>query len=337
MDHRQDVFLPKNLRSEDRQFFIPQASSLPVPAKKDLKDVAVTASGICLKGWSILPTSIHGFKEWKWHFRMYAWYQKIRRKSVKVSDSYKYFIIHNHWCPGYYHWVTEALPRLWMVKDQLKDSILLLPEGYPEFVYASLKPFKELQIEYLTPQTLTQVPQLTLPLNKPTCHFYYPQYLEELRAFYWAHSATFTQSEETLTPKRIYITRQNASRRRFENEQEIQHLLKKYDFEILDFENYPFWEQVRLMQHAEVLVSVHGGALTNIHFLPSEAKVLELIREIKQPKDHHSLVYWNLCSALSIDYYYQFCTPTDPKSSFYEGDLRVDLAQLEKNLELLIA
>ena len=48
-------------------------------------------------------------------------------------------------------------------------------------------------------------------------------------------------------------------------------------FEVLNFEDYSFFEQVYLMKHCKILAGVHGQ-VANIAFMPENSSLFELIR-----------------------------------------------------------
>ena len=51
---------------------------------------------------------------------------------------------------------------------------------------------------------------------------------------------------------------------------------KKKTFRIVELENLPFIEQVRLFYQSKVIIGIHGGGLSNIIFCQKGIKVLEL-------------------------------------------------------------
>ena len=36
----------------------------------------------------------------------------------------------SHWSREYYHWIIDALPRLWLIRNGLADHVLLLPDSH---------------------------------------------------------------------------------------------------------------------------------------------------------------------------------------------------------------
>lgn len=76
------------------------------------------------------------------------------------------------------------------------------------------------------------------------------------------------------TPKRIFISRKNASLRRKYNEEEIINILSSYNFEVVYPEKYTIVEQITLFNNAEYIIGTTGAAFTNILFCSPNCKVL---------------------------------------------------------------
>lgn len=90
-------------------------------------------------------------------------------------------------------------------------------------------------------------------------------------------------------PRRLYISRGKARRRRVRNEDAVIALLAPLGFEAFTLEDLSVAEQVRLFAGAEVVVAPHGSSLTNLVF-GQGIKVIEL---------HTSAKYTNSFMALS--------------------------------------
>ena len=78
--------------------------------------------------------------------------------------------------------------------------------------------------------------------------------------------------------RRLYITRRTA-RRRVINESELEPILARYGFEVVEAENLSLAEQIQLFSQAEAIAGPHGAGLTNIVFAPPGCKVFELFAE----------------------------------------------------------
>ncbi|WP_177217124.1 glycosyltransferase family 61 protein [Pedobacter insulae] len=75
-------------------------------------------------------------------------------------------------------------------------------------------------------------------------------------------------------PKRIFISRKNASGRRGYNEDEIYARLEKYGFKLYFPEDHAMSEQISIFNNAELIIGATGAAFTNILFCNDQCKVV---------------------------------------------------------------
>ncbi|MBL0319438.1 MAG: glycosyltransferase family 61 protein [Alphaproteobacteria bacterium] len=80
----------------------------------------------------------------------------------------------------------------------------------------------------------------------------------------------------TTLPKRIYLSRKHTKLRHILNEDELMPHLIRHGFEVVAPEQMSFKEQFSLFHHAEMIVAIHGAALTNLMFCKPGTNVLEL-------------------------------------------------------------
>lgn len=78
-------------------------------------------------------------------------------------------------------------------------------------------------------------------------------------------------------PKRIFLSRKNASFRRPFNEYECQQLLKTYGIETIYPEELTFEQQVQIFHNAEVIAGGSGAAFTNLLYCSEACKVIMFI------------------------------------------------------------
>ena len=82
-----------------------------------------------------------------------------------------------------------------------------------------------------------------------------------------------TKKSSRITPKRVFLSRKNATYRRF-NEVDIMKILSPLGFEIVQPENYTFEDQISLFNNAEWIIGGTGAAFTNVLFCRSNCKLL---------------------------------------------------------------
>ncbi|SDE51008.1 glycosyltransferase 61 family protein [Belnapia rosea] len=83
-------------------------------------------------------------------------------------------------------------------------------------------------------------------------------------------------SNSNLNRRRIFLGRPNTLGRNLKNIEDIKNTVEMFGLVIVDPGLYTFEEQVALMQEAEVVVGIHGAALTNLLFCKPRAKVVEI-------------------------------------------------------------
>lgn len=348
--HYYEVEMPVNLQDQHKKIFANNYYFLKPLKPLQLRDYQLYITsyfGIAFKNYHILRESIHGrwasrrkavFKDYyrrvmdAW---LYAQYEK-KENVTELNDAERYLHIH-HWF-NYYHWLTETLVRLWVVKAHVDDFTLLLPEGLKQigFVQQSLEVFNVKKIHWVKEGVPVQVKNLTMAQNKPYCNHYDPVQMKQMGHYFREYVASHCQVNLDFGDK-LFITRKKAERRKLVNEAEIEGLLAEYGFKTLALEDYTLFQEVSIMSKAKYLIGMHGAGLTNMLFMPAGGKVLELHRAVQYADAMHSDVYWKLASALGHKYYYQFCEAEDSSRDFFEADLLVDNFLFEENLRKILS
>lgn len=296
-----------------------------------IKNITATYDGICFKNSRIIKESVQAYPDKIRIFELESQLQ-FKNKLIKhYSGNNQYLMIHHPWL-NYYHWLTEAIPRIWLVKDILNQVTLLLPDYYKniKFVQESLKPFKHKKIEYIPNGYNIRIDNAIIPQIKPFCSSYDPDVVNEIRSFY----IEYAKKSKTKTPalnNRIYIMRGNNMRRIILNEEDLMRIFEKYDFSSVRAESFSFLEQVLFSENAECLIS-NGSGLTNMHFMKEGSTVLELQKKITNINDFHDKVLWHLASALNLNYYYFICEPENKHHDMYTANLKIDLKKFEDRI-----
>ena len=217
---------------------------------------------------------------------------------------------------GYFHWVTETLPRLWWLKDQLAGLELLLPSFAAKMPYMvqSLALFPDLKVRAIGAKIRWRLDEaLLVPATAPTGN--YRPWLLKVVGEAWRLKVL------PKTPfRKIYISRSKAARRRIVNEAEVRSVLEAQGFETVHLEGMAFEDQVRLLAEATHLVSNHGAGLTNMLFMTPGSRVTE----VRMRGDTHNNCYFSLARALDLDYSYRLGDPARYGGSAHTADLWVE-------------
>lgn len=225
----------------------------------------------------------------------------------------------------YFHWLTDALPRLIIAKDFVASHTLILPQEYEKFPYITMSlKFFSVPVKYCAPATKLHVGELVLPSHTAESGNYNKVVINQLRDLF------LSKFSESKPSRRIYISRKKAKKRKVANEDEVAALLKSFNFEIHYFEDYSFDQQVAICSESISLIGLHGAGLTNILFMRPGTQMLELRNE----NDCENNCYFSMASDLSIDYYYQLSK--GDQNDTHTVNVNVDLNELQKNIESML-
>lgn len=92
-----------------------------------------------------------------------------------------------------------------------------------------------------------------------------------------------------INNKKIYISRQKASYRRFINHLEIQEIIDKLGFETYYLEEMSVIEQIKLFSSAAMIIGLHGAGFANLYFAPKNVKILEIYHELYHDSSYRIL------------------------------------------------
>ena len=123
------------------------------------------------------------------------------------------------------------------------------------------------------------------------------------------------------TPKRIYISRKGATKRRVLNEDEVETTLKEFGFTTVLFETMGGIEQMAVARNAESIVSAHGAALVNTVFCKPSTRVVEFCTA----KQSSFRMFSHIAECVGLSHRRFLC---EPATDWVESDMRVDCAAL---------
>ena len=239
--------------------------------------------------------------------------------------------IADKWSHNYFHWVTEALPRLLLARAGGAEPQLVLPEflAKSKFVRESLTLLGE-NYEVLGDRFRHKFAKLTLvspmaPSGNPN-----PEVIGQLRAR--VRDSLMGPSREFLPKQdlRLWVSRARSRKRHIENEPALSPLLARFGFTIVYPEELSFAEQIEIFSRATVVAGLHGAGLTNIVFMASGGVVLE----VRRVGDAHNNCYFALASATNQRYGYALARPLD--GNLASGDCFLPELELKRALEGLL-
>lgn len=230
----------------------------------------------------------------------------------------------DEWSSNFFHWTTDCLPRIWEGMDLDKDSPILLPESYRNLPYViqSLE-MVGAKVEFFKVSENLHVDRLILTARTATFPNFHVELTRRTREFFRKFQSSI------VADKVVYISRKLAPKRKAHNELEVELMLRKRGVEIVYAEQLTFKQQVELMGQTRFLICLHGAALTNMVFLPESAEVLEL----RNIGDSKTQCYFNLASALNLNYYYTL-NPGDNQDTIMTN-FTIDVTALSQQLDSL--
>jgi hypothetical protein len=325
---------PQNFNENDLQLFW-HALEKDIPKSELLRfeNVRVSSEGLIFKDTRILPESFaYAFELDEWKRRSILKFLVTNyffRRPRKIASDVLW--ITDYWSKGYFHWLTDALTRLYIVRDRLDQMELLLPWEFEtrDFVRTSLEVFGVKNYDFIRRDEVLLCNSLVMPTHTAPSGHFRDDVIGGVRGILLS---AFGDSNYSGDGERIYISRRAANRRRVVNEDVIVSVLNNYGFRTVYAEELSFQDQVKILSRAKYLVSNHGAGLTNMLFMKDNARVLEL----RHVSDYVNNCYFILASALEFDYFYQLCEPKPDKVDPHTADLVVDPHELERNLALLI-
>ncbi|MCF8342709.1 MAG: glycosyltransferase family 61 protein [Chitinophagaceae bacterium] len=255
-------------------------------------------------------------------------YSKMKWRRIfspKIKYCKKTALVFDIWSTNFFHWMTEVVPKLQHLATIGENLIIYIPEpifrqSFAKFtlsLFANIS-FRAISINHITKFIIQKAYFCNLKMQSGN---YHPEIIKGAALF-----LKTSVQQNYLSAKRVFIYRDILDGRGIENFNEIIPLLDQYGFHIVDLGKLTTEEQIASMQNCEILAGVHGAGLTNMMFLPSGAKVLELRRH----DDNLNNCYFSLASALGHNYYYLLCNVNDESLPTQQNSFFVDEFAFEK-------
>ncbi len=221
---------------------------------------------------------------------------------------------------GYGHWLLDELPRLLTLpRDPAKT---LIAHARHSFSRVALDHWGwSGPILYPERDAHFQCEDLLIPSHVGTVTRPTRRGLDLVTDF----TSAFPRSS-SAHGERIYLTRENARRRRVSNDAELWSLLHAAGFAKVQLEDLTWAEQINTFRQARFIVSPHGAGLANLAFCRHGTRVVELFN----PAYVHGC-YWRVASLQQLDYWPVVTTSAEPlgqASHCNRLDIEADLHQV---------
>lgn len=226
------------------------------------------------------------------------------------------------WGKNYYHWTAETLTKLRGVEHICElldiDPTLLIPNDPTSWMLESLN------LLGYDENDLVKFSDFVVEVDRLIVPSYPGPNASDLQ---WLRSQMVSgANEETLLinrSKRIFVDRQDATRRQITNVNEVIDLLRDRGFDIIDPGNYSVPEQVEIFSNADIIIGAHGAGLTNIAY-SNNVNIVELFGQQKRT------TFYRIAKLLNHNYTY-----IENKQSGV--DIKVDTTKLRETVDEVIA
>jgi capsular polysaccharide biosynthesis protein len=276
--------------------FIRLAEIIPPIYAVEIKNAFVSPFGIVYKNGLVVNESVYSM--FKPHLFLLSFYKKIfLRKTVKIKGDC--IVGHNSYYQNYYHWLLEAMPRLFLLKDKAPELTLILNSKAPNFIkqYVSFFEFKEIvyieddKIAYVDKIMFTTFTARGLAMHEPIIR-------NMVKWLFEINDITQNSNQS----KKIFITRKNVKHRRLINQDEVIAYLITKGFEIVTLEDLTIKEQMQLFADSKYVIGTQGAGMANMIYSTQGKLLITIIHE-----EHGDDAYFNQTSLNNTSCYYFQC------------------------------
>jgi capsular polysaccharide biosynthesis protein len=237
---------------------------------------------------------------------------------------------------NFHHWNYDCLPRLHLLKQAInieEIDYFVIHHSRQSFQLQSLNLFgiNNKKIIQLGENQVLQAENLYVPSLPSALGTVSPWVVNFLREFYLTGKAF-----KKFTAKKIYLSRKNVSSRRIINNTDFDLLLSKFGFVEIFPEAYTVQEMGKIIEGADIIISVHGSSLSNICFMKQGTVVIDILAPF-----HQDPYYWQISNICGGNYIGFFAEGKHPKDDIdlvqaaVDDDLLLDLNSLRSLLEKL--
>lgn len=228
--------------------------------------------------WSIITKDHFIFNDFERVYSDLTYSDHILKRQDEIKSKLKltrnikgnYFLLGGE--NNYWHLLIDYLPRLiCLTKILTKDIIVIIDSEisnkFQIFILDILKKLNLVNVKFIKINRVNKLYKFqNLFISKrPTMKFTYSFY-DEL----------FEKYLEKNPSKNLYIKRGNVKNRKVINEIDVERLLLKYNYEIIDCSELNVQDQINIFSQAKNIVIISGASLANLLFIPNNINVVEI-------------------------------------------------------------
>jgi capsular polysaccharide biosynthesis protein len=340
---------PNNIVDSDKEIFdFYLSQTIPNMEIKSLNNVLVSPYGTIYRNFSVLNECTPYYFEPAQEDTQYLMKSHIDAGGVfggSIERFIRHFVVFKKtninktcfWCSdqysyGYYHWLCETLPRIYLLTLlPVKNPTVILPGPTMKdkmYIKESLNLlFPDIDFLFTQSRNMLKLKELTWisRMGKVDPCQFNPRLMASFRKFV---RGIVKEDNVGCPKKRLYISRKNASLRSCSNENEVESLVKKFGFEAVCFEDYSFEEKIKICGQSEIMIGMYGAGLSHMIFMPDDSFILDL--RFRTPEASN---IFSLANALSFNYYYLFCKYDTGKMDDRGDNDNVDLQNKHQGVQ----
>jgi capsular polysaccharide biosynthesis protein len=222
------------------------------------------------------------------YIRYYKIPQTSNLKSAVLASTYYGNV-------NYYHFLIELIPKILFFYDVIKNYEKIIINGPVKPFVSEVFNFLKLESKLIIMNNEKSYRVKDLIILGPLSEMSIPSKLQVSLV-----KSRFLKNNSTSDPTlKVYISRKEAKNRRVVNENEIEEFFIRMGFMIIQAEKLSFEEQINLFKSTNVLVGFHGAGLTNMIFMNSNTKVIEMVKDSNSTNE----IFRDISSHNNIDYY----------------------------------
>tara|TARA_Y100001933_G_scaffold264839_1_gene332973 strand:- start:3534 stop:4796 length:1263 start_codon:yes stop_codon:yes gene_type:complete len=196
------------------------------------------------------------------------------------------------------HWFIDSLSRLYAVQSlvNIPDYSVLIDTCKNDLSKSSLSFFNPKCIIETLPSTVFRVEELLVPVVSDfssRCLLAH-SFISKLIQHFKPTNSSIIDLCKTTNPLKIYLSRQNVSRRKFVNGDEVRNFLSDFGYLAISPEKFSFYDIAYLMGHATSIVGGNGAALCNMISSPLSSLSVGII----YPHSHFDDYYFRVSQSL---------------------------------------
>lgn len=242
---------------------------------------------------------------------------------------------------NFYHFIFEYLSKFIILNDlNIPGNIPIIVDEvicqYPQF-HELLSCFNKnnreiiyLKFGYIYDvKTLYYLPSINIiPANYKDLHtIKYTDNLFSLDSIKYLRDSLLHKMTNVNCKKKIFISRRNSTLQRRYNEEEVERIFKKYDFQVVCPEKHSLSEQIYIFNNSNFIAGATGAAFSNILFCSPGCKVLCI-----NSYNVELSIFSTIAKYLELDFQYLSAYDEKYKTQDLHVEFKIDPEKIENIL-----